>query len=284
MREFFHSIKFKVILAIAAVLIGIMLYSGTTAGMGAASSFFGKIFAPIQAFSTNISENVKSSLDMLTNARQYYEDNQKLKLQLGDLYNQIVDFDEMKRENEELRKVIGLKEEFPDFVFSPPCSVIARTTNDPFGSFVIDKGTDDDIAQYDPVITSSGLVGVVTKVSKTYSRVQTILSPEVPVGAYCIRTKDTGVVEGNIESARDGLCRMKYIERGSEIKVGDIIVSSGNSGLFPVNRIIGTVVSIETEDSGLSMVAEIQPVVDVQDVANVFVITGFNGQGEDYAP
>lgn len=279
MQDFFKSLKFKIIVGIMAVLVGLMIYSGTTDESG---TFFESILKPIQSFSTDISGRVESSLDMLTNARKYYEDNQRLKEQLGELYIQIVDYDKIKRENEQLRQVIGLKEEFPDYVFSPPCAVIARTTNDPYASFTIDRGSADGISVNDPVITAEGLVGIVVKVSKTYSRVQTILSPDVPVGAYCIRTKDPGVVEGSVELAEDGLCKMMYIDRSSKIEKGDIIVTSGNSGLFPVDRVIGTVETIQTEESGLSLYATIKPVVDIDSITNVFVITDFNGQGEGY--
>ena len=279
MRDFFQSLKFKIIVCLAAVLIGVMIYSGTT---GTGLSFLGDVMAPVQRFSQNLSNKAESSLNMLTNARQYYDENQRLKEQLGELYSQIVDYDEIKRENEQLRQVIGLKEEFPDYVFSPPAAVIARTTNDPYASFVIDKGSGDDIAVNDPVITAEGMVGVVVKVSKTYSRVKTILSPDVPVGAYCLRTKEPGVVEGSVELAQDGLCKMKYIDRSSDIKKGDIIVTSGNSGLFPVDRVIGTVEEVSVEESGLSLFATIKPVVDIDSITNVFVITDFNGQGEGY--
>ncbi|MEG0615244.1 MAG: rod shape-determining protein MreC [Oscillospiraceae bacterium] len=283
MKEFFHSVKFKIILGIIALLIGVMLYAGTRLINDPGMSFFGAIFSPIQEFSANISSKVTSSLDTFINAKKYHEENEQLKKQLGELYNEVVDYDKIKSENEQLRQVIGLKKEFPDYVFSPPCSIIAKTTNDRYGSFVIDKGLNDDISPYDPVITAEGLVGVVTKVSATSARVQTILSPDTPVGAYCVRTKDTGVVSGDVELAQDGLCLMKYIDRQSTIKAGDIIVSSGNGGLFPVGRIIGTVKEIKSDDSGLSKNAVIAPVVDIDSVTSVFVITDFNGQGEGYA-
>lgn len=278
MKDFFFSRTFKVIVCILALIVGIMLYSATQSGGNAVQ----KIISPIQEFSTNISSSVQSWLDMLTNARQYYEDNQKLHEQLDELYLHIVELEEVKKENEQLRKVIGLKEEFPDYEFSPPCSVISRTTNDPFGSFVIDKGSADGISLYDPVITDAGLVGVVSGVSTTYSRVTTIYSPEVPVGAYCIRNDSSGIIEGDAELAADGLCRMKYIDRESDIKVGDIIVTSGTSGLFPKNRIVGTVSEVKIEESGLSLTAIIKPNADISHAQSVFVITSFIGQGESY--
>ena len=280
MKDFFYSKTFKVIICILALLVGVMIY--TVKNGTDEHSVFHKIFSPVEEFSTNISSRVEQTLDTLTNARKYYEDNQKLKAQLDELYTQIVDYEEIKQENDELRKVIGLKEDYPDYEFSPPCAVISKTTNDPFGSFIIDKGSLDGIEVYDPVITEAGLVGIVTKVSSTYSRVTTILSPEVPVGAYCIRNNTTGIIEGDAELAADGLCYMKYIDRDSDIRSGDIIVTSGNSGLFPKGRIVGIIKEVTVDESGLSLTATINPLADVKEVTSVFVITSFNGQGEGY--
>lgn len=282
MSEFFHSKKFKIIVVILALVIGVMLYSAKNAGSESGGGFFGTVFGPVQKFSTSIADKVQSGLDMMLNAREYYEDNQKLKEQLNQYYKKVVDYENIKEENEQLRNIMGIKQDHPDYELSSPCAVIARTTNDPFGSFVIDKGSDDGISEYDPVITSNGLIGIVTKVSKTYSRVQTFLSPEVPVGGYCVETGDTGVVEGDSDLADDGMTKLLYIERDSKMQSGDIIVTSGNSGLFPVDIVIGTVDEIKAEESGLSLTATIKPVEDVWSVNSVFVITSFNGQGEGY--
>ncbi len=282
MKDFFFSVKFKIIVCVAALLIGVMIYAGTQSGTDVGSVVFETIFSPIQELSTKLSDSVRKRLDMLVNADSTYNENEQLKQQLVEMYEVVIENDRLTRENEELRSIIGLKEEQPDYVLSPPCSVISRTANDPFGSFLIDCGYSDGISQYDPVITADGLVGVVTKVSGTYSRVQTILSPEVPVGVMCVRTRDTGVIEGTAELAAEGKCRMRYIDRESKLKSGDIIVTSGSSGLFPNNRIVGIVERIETEESGLSQIAIIKPVNEIKDITSVFVITDFNGQGEGY--
>ncbi|MBE6838432.1 MAG: rod shape-determining protein MreC [Ruminococcus sp.] len=282
MKDFFFSKTFKIILCLFALFIGIMLYTATQSGKDIGAEIFQTLFSPVQSASASISSAVREKLDMLTNARRYYEDNIQLRQKLDEMYNTMVDYEEIKKENEQLRNVIGLKEDYPDYEFSPPCAVISKTANDPFGSFIIDKGSSDGISAYDPVITDAGLVGVVTKVSSTYSRVTTILSPEVPVGVYCIRSGSSGVIEGDAAFAADGLCRMKYIDIDSDIQVGDIIVTSGNSGLFPSGRVVGTVKEIEVESSGLSFTATIEPIVDIPEVHSVFVITSFNGQGEGY--
>lgn len=282
MGDFFRSWKFKIIVAVLALLVGLMLFMATRIGKEGGASVIGTILEPFQRFSTSISNTVTGWLDNITNAQAYADDNERLKEQLSEMYAQIIDYDKLKKENEELRALIGQKEQSPDITFSEPCAIISRTTNDPYGSFVIDKGSKDGIALWDPVITTKGLVGIVDSVAGTYARVQTILSPEVPVGAYCVDTKDTGVVEGRAAKAALGQCVMTYIDRDSTIKAGDVVVSSGSSGLFPADRVIGTVTEVAMEESGLSLTAVIQPVEDIMELTSVFVITSFNGQGEQY--
>lgn len=283
MGDFFKSFRFKVLLCLCALIVGVTIYTVTRGGYSSgSSSFFGTMFAPLQRLSESISESVTSSLDSVVNADRYYRENQKLKEELGKCYNELIDYDNIKRENEEFRKMLELKEKYPDYVFSSPCCIIARTTNDPYGAFTIDKGSDDGIAPNDPVVTSVGLVGICSEVSPRNSRVRTIFSPENPVGVMCVRTKDTGVLEGSYELAEKGLCRMSYIDKNSDMKVGDLVVTSGNSGIFPIDQLVGTVEEVEMEESGLSKYAIVRPVIAPGETVNVFVITSFNGQGEGY--
>ncbi len=279
MKDFFRTTKFKVLAALMAVIVGIMIYTLTRGGYASDSaSVFSVILEPFQKFSTSVSDKVTSTLDMLFNAEKYYKENIELKETLNEVYNDIIDYDKVTRENEQLRVLLGLKEEFNDYVFSPPCTVIARTTNDPYHSFTIDKGSDDGIAPYDPVITSSGLVGICYDVSRSTSKVRTLYSPKTAVGATVVRSKATGIIEGDYELAEDGRCRMNYISKTADLKVGDIIVTSG-SETFPANQLLGTIEEFGMEDSGLSQYAVIKPAINPDDVSTVFVITSFNGQG-----
>ncbi len=283
MKEFIHSLKFKILVAIIALLLGITLFAATTGGKDSfVSTALGTVIKPFQKISTKISDKVSSTLDMLTNADKYYDDNKHLKQQMNDIYNQMVDYEKVKQENEHYKEMLGLKKEFPDYEFSPPCQVIGRATNDPYKSFFIDKGSVDGIKLHDPVITKAGLIGIVDNVEKTYSRVTTVLSPKYPVGVFEIKTKDTGLVEGNLDVAGDGLTVMKLINKDSKIKKGDVIVTSGHSGLVPRNKIVGTVEKVTSAKNGLSKEATIKPVEDIADINNVFVITKFEGQGEGY--
>lgn len=281
MKDFFRTTKFKILIALTVVIVGVMVYSLTKGGYASDSSaFLSVIFEPLQKASAAISERVTSSLDMLINAEKYYNENRELKKNLNQLYNDIIDYDRIKKENAELKELLALKEKSDGYVFSAPCAVIARTANDPYGSFTIDKGSEDGIAPYDPVITSEGLVGVCYDVSRTTSRVRTLYSPKTAVGVSVLRTNANGILEGDYELVADGCSRMSYINKTSDIKVGDIIITTG-SETFPAGQLIGTVAEVGMEDSGLSKYAVVKPAIDPGTLTTVFVVTDFNGQGHN---
>lgn len=276
MKEFFHSVKFKIIIALTAVLIGAMIYSVTTGGYSSGSSYlFEVIFEPVRDLSSSISDKVSRSLDMIINAEKYYNENQQLKAQLNALYNDVIDYDKVLEENKELRVMLELKEEYNNYKFSPPCTVIARTTNDPYGSFTVDKGSSDGIKPGDPVVTETGIVGVCFEVSPSTSKVRTLYSPKTAVGVYTVRTKSEGIAEGGYDLAVNGRIRMSYISKDSDIREGDVIVTSGSAN-YPAGQLIGTVESVEMEQNGLSKFAVIIPAEDPNTITSVFVITDYS--------
>lgn len=276
MKEFFHSVKFKIIIALTAVLIGAMIYSVTTGGYSSGSSYlFEVIFEPVRNLSSSISDKVSRSLDMVINAEKYYNENQQLKAQLNALYNDVIDYDKVLEENKELRVMLELKDEYNNYKFSPPCTVIARTTNDPYGSFTVDKGANDGIKPGDPVVTETGIVGVCFEVSPSTSKVRTLYSPKTAVGVYTVRTKAEGIAEGGYDLAINGRIRMSYISKESDIREGDVIVTSGSAN-YPAGQLIGTVESVEMEQNGLSKFAVIIPAEDPNTITSVFVITDYS--------
>ena len=275
MRDFFHSFKFKIIIALMAVLLGAMIYSVTTGGYSSGSSYlFELVFEPLKSLSMKLSDKISTSLDMVMNAEEYYEENLRLKEELKGYYNDMVEYDRVVQENAQLRVMLDLKEEYSDYEFSPPCNVIARTTNDPYLSFTIDKGANDGIEPGDPVVTENGIVGACYEVSLATCKVRTLYSPRTAVGVYTVRTKAEGIVSGGYDLAADGRIRMSYISKESDIAKGDIIVTTGSTN-YPAGQLIGTVESVEMEKSGLSKYAVIIPAEDPASLTGVFVITNY---------
>lgn len=281
MEDFFKSIKFKILLGIVALLVGIMLYSANKAGTATEiSEFFSGIFQPVKNLSTSISTKVEQNLDKFTNAQNYYDENAKLKEQIGELYNQMKDYEKIKTENEELKKFIKVKDDNPEFELSPPCNLTSYVTNNPYGMFVIDRGSKDGIALYDPVVTAEGVVGIIAEVGNNHAVVETILSPNVSFGATSVQTNEIGVVEGSVSLAKKRQCKLVYLEKDNKLEDGNIIVTGGTGGKFPKGLTIGTITDKGLEDTGLSGYAVIEPIVEIDRLTSVIVITSFNSSGE----
>jgi len=232
---------------------------------------------PFVNLATSISSWVDDTLDKLVNADKYKRENEALHRQLTEMYAQIMDKDALIQENERLREIAGILEENPDFTLSPPCPRIARDGMDVSGNFTIGRGSNSGIKKGDPVMTEVGLVGVVSEIAPTYSRVSTILALEVSVGVVTA-SGVVGIIENDILYSSNRQSLMKYIDIDSEINVGDFVITSGGN-LYPRGIAVGSVVDVFLSDSGLSQSAVIEPAVDIFSVTDVFVITSFDGQG-----
>jgi rod shape-determining protein MreC len=283
MREFLKSTRFKILLAFIAFLVGIMIYAVTKGGYSlSGASFVNTATKPFRFVTNGASMKLEKTLDRISNADAYYKENMELKKQIGELNKQLTDYDDLKAEVEELRKLVVIKEDHPDEIYSQPAEVLGYIANDPFKGFTIDKGSDDGITSYSPVMCPEGVVGITIEVSKTTSTVRTILSPDLSIAAVCSSTNtDFGIVEGTVLTAEKGNTKLTHLNPEHGLKEGDLIITSGNSGLFPKDYAIGTVKSTGFEANGLSACAEIEPCADISRLGSVFVILDFTGKKED---
>lgn len=266
-------------MAISVVLFALLLRATLTQGVSTvASGIVGTLLTPIQKVTSGISDSVSGFLGQFLRASQIAQENQALREENRQLLEQMADYEKYKAENESLRRDLGVKEQNPDQEFVK-ASVISRDPANNFYSFKIDKGSLDGVSVMDPVITPDGLVGRVTEVGPVFSKVLTILDVKLSVGVYDVRTQDVATLSGNISLAKDGLCRMSLLPRESGIAKGDIIQTTGTSGLFPKDIIIGRVVEVGYEPHGTTLYAVVQPTTDIKNVKDVLVVTSFRGQG-----
>ena len=278
MQKFFKSWGFKLLCALAVLAIAVMVRA---AAVGDADVFISQtlsvISQPFLKLSTSVSESVNGFLDRFVRTEDVFLENEELRRQLREANDKLVEYENIKRENEQFREFLQLKENNPDYDFET-ATVIGRDSTSRFGSFTIDKGSVDGIEVADPVITSDGLVGIVWEVGLTYSHVRTVIDISVDVGVYSISTRDSGIVSGDIALSSEGLCKLHYLPKNSGISAGELIVTSGIGGVFPKNLVVGTVRSIELDSTGLSLTAAIEPAADIAGVTDVLVIKSFDGQ------
>lgn len=280
MKEFFHSVKFKILIFIFCLLLGVMIYAAVTAGAATIPErILATVSKPFVMLSNAVSDGVNDFLDRWSNSDKYKSENEELRRKITELYLQTADYNDLKEENLRFQDLLKLQEDNDSLTFSAPCSIIGRNANDVYGGFTIDKGSDDGISLYDPVISTLGLVGRVVELAPSYARVETLFSPQVNVGVFTERSRITGIMENDIKYAQDGLCLMSSIPKDGDIRVGDVVITSGQGGVFPEKQLVGTVKEIFDDANGLSRHAVIEPIENPGRLTNVFVITDFKGKG-----
>ena len=174
-------------------------------------------------------------------------------------------------ENERLTALLKIAQKYPTYD-SVGARVIAKDPGIWYDGFTINKGTTSSISANMVLIAPEGLVGKVLESGATFSKAQSILDSRSSVPAMSVRTGDLGVVKGNYSLANHGLCKMEYIDGDAEIMVGDEIVTSQLSAIYPEGLAIGKVLEIETDTNGLTKYAVIEPYVDLKHLDTVLVL------------
>ena len=279
MKEFFHSWVFKVLLALCIVMFAFLLRATMTMGASTVvEQIVGTITAPVQSLTSGLSGSITGFLDQFLRASEISQENEQLREENRKLIEQMVDYENYKHENESLKEQLGIQEENPQWE-TMTASVIGRDPSDQFYSFTIDKGTLDGVSYQDPVITADGLVGIVSEVGPVFAKVTTILDVRLNVACQDVRTQDVATISGDIEMAQQGKCKMSLIPRESGIAKGDIVQTSGTSGLYPQGIVVGRVSDVGFEPQGTMMYAVVEPANDIKSIKDVVIITSFKGQG-----
>lgn len=283
MKDLFKSSRFKLILGIIALLlVGMLISAANGHGETAQSGIVGTIFTPAHWVASKISDGIDVISENAKGNAEYEEKIDSLQQQLGELQDQLADYNNLKAQNELYKDALELKEENQDFQFTE-ASVIGRDSANPYCTFTISKGTVSGIEDGDAVLYGKYLVGVIKKAYPTYSVVSSVIDPDFSVSAYDISTNELSYVTGSADLAQDGYCKFENLDSSTKISYGSIIATAGVSSKMPKGIIIGTVKDISDETTNISTYASVEPGTDIKKINNCLVLTSFNAESEDGA-
>ena len=278
MRFFFKSRQFKIILSVVLILIAVSCICVFAGGrISPQSDVIATVTAPFKAAVTKVSNVVSDFVKIYTDGNKALLQNAELESEINELRKKVADYEQVVHDNEFYKNYLEIKDNHSDFKFEA-ATVISRDSKDPYKSFIINKGTVDKVKANDPIITEEGLVGFVSEVGMTTSKVSTVLSPDILLGALDNRTNDSGVLSGNLKFAENGNTKFYNLSRSCNIAVGDYVVTSGE-GIFPSGLLIGKIKSVGSDKYNTSIYAEVEPFADVENIREVMIITDFEGKG-----
>lgn len=278
MKDFLKTKSFKILIAVLLITIGVIIISVKEKGFKPAA-ILDFITTPIQKVATKLTQ---SAADIFSNGGSNSDDKEKIKSlenEVRYLRNQVIDYQNIKQQNEQYEKYKALEAKDASIKFSP-ASVIGRNPNENFYSITINQGSIAGIKENDAVITENGLIGWIYSVNPSSSVVKTILSPDTKIGAIDKISRDVGVISGNIKLADQNLTRLNFVSAQNNIQPDEIIVSSGLGGIYPRDLPIGKVKEVKIDEYDSSYYAILEPVEDIRKIRDLFVIKEFSGQGK----
>lgn len=270
--RFFKEYKKQIIIILLFFSIIISLLSvGKSSGIPVISDIAGVIVTPIQKLSSNTSKFFKEKFEAFANTSDLTNQINELEAENQRLLYQNKRLNLYEQENIRLSKLLDLSQKYKDYKTSGT-SVIGKDPGSYFCTFLIDKGKNDKITSDMVLVSSGGLVGKITETRNNFSKAQSILDTKSSVSAMSLRTGDLGVVKGNYSYSSSGLCIMEYIDSEAEIIVGDEIVTSNLSEIYPPGITIGTVKEITQDKNELTKIAIIEPQADLKHLDSLLIV------------
>jgi len=176
-------------------------------------------------------------------------------------------------ENRRLRSLLQLRERIGGELIA--AEVIARDISPPFFRVTrveLDRGSRDRVRSGMPVLSGSGLVGLVLNAGAQTADVQLIVDRRAAVDVIIQRTGARGMLRGTGEEERY-LARIQFLGREDALRVGDLVHTSGLGQRFPPSILVGRVTRIVREDFGLYQEVEVTPAVDFSRLDEVLILT-----------
>lgn len=232
-----------------------------------------RLFAPAQ----NVVDSLRSWIgdySYVMADKQAMEDKiSALQQEVNDYKQRSLGWEENRAELVRLQAMLDISAQYLDTASFINARVIARSPNTWDQFITVDRGSEQGVSANMPVITPDGLVGIVMNVNAKTSQVYLITDREIAVGVIVQPDREArGIVEG-MGSAQE--LHMENIPYYSEIQVGDMVVTSGLSEIYPKGIRIGTVKALYPEGNGLVMTATVAPFVDFDRLEEVMLIQGY---------
>jgi rod shape-determining protein MreC len=210
------------------------------------------------------------------------EENRKLHQKVMQLSLRNLWLNEEHLENRRLRELLGFRSELEHRVV--PADVVASDPEGRHFSVLINKGRPDGVKRNMPAVNMHGLVGKIVDVSAHTSVVQLMIDPSFRASALDQRSRVYGIVKPQAGFT----LRLDNVPVQEDVRVGDLVITSGLGGVFPSGLKIGVVAEVQSEERfseedhtfGIFKRIQLTPSVDFSSLEELFVLDVVRGQGE----
>ena len=175
----------------------------------------------------------------------------------------------LESENAHLRKLLGARERRSE---RSTLAEVLYAARDPFSQrIVIDKGTQHEVQNGQPVIDASGVVGQVTRVYPMLAEVTLISDKGHLIPVLNVRSGLRSVLAG---TGVHGVLELQFVPLNADVQKGDQLVTSGIDGIYTAGLPVAEVIAIEPNPAATFSKVTCRPLGGVGNHTQVFVVHG----------
>ena len=238
-----------------------------------------QISAPIQYVATQLAMGVSGIWQEYMYLVEVKRDNDRLREENARLREQNFQLQAAAAENHWLRRLLQLRDQVKGTMLS--AQVIGKEIS-PFFRVIrlrLDRGDRDRVRHGMPVLTADGLVGQVRRTWGRHSDVLLVADKTSAIDIVVQRTGARGMLKGT-GSEEHYACRLEHLSREDDVKVGDLVVTSGLGQRFPASILVGRIAELKKKEYGLYQEATVVPAVNFSRLEEVLIMTsGSRAQG-----
>ena len=227
---------------------------------------FLEVMQPLQVGVTALAQGTEKVWGQYRDLLSVHQTNEVLRARLVALEQMQQQLIELELANQRLELLLGLRTQSAGTPIA--ARVIGRNPGAWTHTAVLDKGDQDGIRKGMAVLTPAGVVGQVVSVGRHAAHILLISAANSGVDAFVQRSRVQGVVSGTIA----GNCHLKYVQRGSDVQVGDAVITSGFDGVFPKGQQIGRVTRVATREDGMFQDVEVMLSAELTKIEEVLVV------------
>ena len=222
------------------------------------------VFAEVQRGASLVVGGIRASWGDYLALRDVRTDNERLRQEVARMQIALQQERALAQRARALEQLLELRSQ--PALATVAAGIIAGSASPDFRTLTIDKGTVDGLRPDMAVIAPAGVVGRIITPSARAAKVQLLIDRNAAAGALVERSRAQGVVEG---TGRD--LRLNYVSGTADVRVGDVVVTSGLDGIYPKGFVVGQIESVERDTASFGAVV-IRPAVDFSSLEGVLVV------------
>jgi rod shape-determining protein MreC len=233
---------------------------------------------PLQGAIAGAADGVAGVARAIGEIDQLRTDNSALRDENERLTNENARLEVVKRENDQLTALLQLQSGFDHATVAS--RVIGRESLDTRRLVILDKGTDDGIAEGDAVVVQGGaLAGRVTDVGPNFAKVTLISDPSSTVVGMLLGSGAAGEVGGQA----GGILVMRNIDSSvqiapeEEVFTAGIELAGGLRSPYPKGLVLGSVVDVQRDVNDVVQTAFLAPAANLDSFEMALIITDYQG-------